>query len=127
MNKKLELLSVFFWVMGGLKIAGALFFAVVGILGVLGVIKPDDTLEDRIAGGVGACILAVMGGLLGGSHIVVGTALRRLQPWARTAGIVIAILDIVLCCCNAPLGTALGIYTLIVLFNDETTRFFTQQ
>jgi hypothetical protein len=127
MNRKLELLSVFFWVMGGLKGAAALLFAVVGVWGCLGVIEPEDTFQDRIAAGVGAGILAVSAGLLGASHILVGTALRRLHPWARTAGIVIAILDILLCCLNAPLGIALGIYALIVLFNQETARLFTGQ
>ncbi|MCX7722302.1 MAG: hypothetical protein N2379_04490 [Verrucomicrobiae bacterium] len=124
MNKKLELLSIFFWIMGGLHIAGAGLFVVVGVLGSLGLINPEDTLQERITGGVGAGIIAVCGSLFGASHIIVGTALRRLQPWARTAGIVLAILDILLCCCNWLLGIPFGIYALVVLLNQETTQLF---
>jgi len=127
MNKKLELLGIFFWIMGGLYLAGGLLFAVVGVLGLLGVIEPKDTFQDRIAGGVGAGILAVGGIIMGASHIIMGAALRRLRPWARTAGIVIAILDILLCCFNAPLGIALGIYALVVLLGQDTARLFTEQ
>lgn len=127
MNKKLDLLGIFFWIVGGLHCLGALLFAVVGVLGGLGVIEPEDALPDRIAGSVGAGIIAVGASLMGAGHIIVGTALRRVRPWARTAGIVIAILDILLCCFNAPLGIALGIYALIVLLNQETARLFTGQ
>lgn len=38
MNKKLELLRVFFWVLGGIYVAGGLIFAVVGVLGGMGII-----------------------------------------------------------------------------------------
>jgi len=123
MNKKLELLRILFWVLGAIYLLGALFFAVVGVLGGVGVIDPKDTLHERIAGGVGAGIFGLSGALLGGAHLVVGSALRRLRPWARTAGVVVSILD-VLICCSAPLGTAVGIYGLVVLFNDEVVRLF---
>lgn len=126
MNKKLELLRVFFWVLGGIYVAGGLIFAVVGVLGGMGIIDPKDTLQERIAGGVGASILGLSGVLLGTAHIVVGSALRRLRPWARTAGLVVAVMDILMCCA-APLGTAVGIYALFVLLNDEVVRLFAEQ
>ncbi|HUE83044.1 MAG TPA: hypothetical protein VMM84_13095 [Pyrinomonadaceae bacterium] len=126
MNKKLELLRILFWVLGGIYVVGALIFAVVGLLGGMGVIDPKDTLHERIAGGLGAGIFGLSGALLGGAHLVVGSALRRLRPWARTAGLVVAILDILICC-SAPLGTAVGIYALVVLFNDEVVRLFAEQ
>lgn len=126
MNKKLELLRILFWVLGGIYVVGALIFAVVGLLGGMGVIDPKDTLHERIAGGLGAGIFGLSGALLGGAHLVVGSALRQLRPWARTAGLVVAILDILICC-SAPLGTAVGIYALVVLFNDEVVRLFAEQ
>lgn len=124
--KKLELLRVFFWVLGGIYLLGALFFVTVGLLGSVGVIDPNDTLEERIGGGIGAGIFGLSGVLLGSAHIAIGSALRQLRPWARTAGLVVAILDILMCC-TAPLGTAVGIYALVVLFNDEVVRLFANQ
>jgi hypothetical protein len=123
MHKKVELLGILFWVQGGLSVAGALLFIVVGALGSMGLIEPKDTLQDRIGGAFGAALLGIGLGVMGAAQIVVGTALRRLRPWARTAGLVVGVLDIV-CCCTAPIGTAIGIYALIVLLNDDVTRLF---
>lgn len=121
--KRLDLLGVLFWVLGALYVAGALLFAVVGTLGGLGLLEPSDGLQERVGGAVGCAILAVGLSALGGGHVFAGTGLRARRPWARTAGIALGVLDI-LCCCNAPLGTALGIFALIVLLSDEVARLF---
>ncbi len=52
--------------------------------------------------------------------IIIGWGMLRLAPWARIAGIIFAIISIL----NVPLGTAVGIYTLVVLFNQETITLF---
>jgi hypothetical protein len=44
----------------------------------------------------------------------------KLASWARIAGIVLAIIHLI----NIPVGTALGIYALWVLFNKDTERLF---
>src|SRR5512146_928864 len=44
--------------------------------------------------------------------------LHRLRPWGRTLAIVMGIL----CLLNAPFGTALGVYTLIILAPAEAGR-----
>jgi hypothetical protein len=125
MNKKLETLGIFFWIMGGLHLLSALFFLVGGVLGLLGIISPEDSVDDRVIGGVGCIIFAGVVALFGAGHFIVGTGLRRFRPWARTAAIVIGIFDI-LCCCSV-LGLALGIYTLIVLCTQEADAFFAAQ
>lgn len=121
--KKLELLGILFWVQGGLYLAGAVVFAVVGTLGGLGLLDPSDTLQERVGGVLGTVLIGLGLAVLGAGHVVGGTALRRLRPWGRTLGMVLAVLD-VLCCCNAPLGTALGIYALVVLLADDVARLF---
>jgi hypothetical protein len=121
--KRLELLGILFWVQGGLYLAGALLFAAIGVLGGLGIIEPSDTVQERLGGAFGCAVLGVTFGALGVGHLVAGTALRRRRAWGRTAGLVLGVTD-VLCCCNAPLGTALGIFTLIVLLDDEIVRMF---
>jgi hypothetical protein len=52
--------------------------------------------------------------------LIVGIGLLKLASWARIAGIVLAIIHLI----NIPVGTALGIYALWVLFNKDTERLF---
>ena len=121
--RRLELLGVLSWVLGGLYLAGALLLVVVGALGGLGFLDPSDTLPERLQGGVASAVLGGTAGALGGAHVLVGTALRALRPWARTAGLVLGVVDI-LCCCNAPLATAFGIFALVVLLSDDVAKLF---
>jgi hypothetical protein len=52
--------------------------------------------------------------------IIGGVGLLMWKNWARILVIILAVLDLF----NIPIGTALGIYTLWVLFKDETTQLF---
>lgn len=62
---------------------------------------------------------AALGGL-GGAMLVVGHALRGRRGLGRTAALVLAVPNLV----AAPFGTALGVYTLWVLQNDEAREQF---
>ncbi len=55
--------------------------------------------------------------------IVLGVGLLHRRPWARTTGMVIAILELL----NFPVGTVLGGYTLWVLLTPETDPLFTRR
>jgi hypothetical protein len=50
--------------------------------------------------------------------LIAGIGLLRFRPWARILGIVVAIVSLV----NIPIGTAVGVYGLWVLFNKDTER-----
>jgi hypothetical protein len=52
--------------------------------------------------------------------IIGGVGLLRLKPWARYLILVLSILDLL----NVPIGTAVGIYSIWVLLNDETVKLF---
>jgi hypothetical protein len=52
--------------------------------------------------------------------LIVGIGLLKFASWARIAGIVLAIIHLI----NIPVGTALGIYALWVLFNKDAERLF---
>jgi len=52
--------------------------------------------------------------------LITGIGLLKMKPWARIAGMVLAVLHLI----NIPLGTALGIYALWVLLNKETETLF---
>jgi hypothetical protein len=50
--------------------------------------------------------------------IIAGIGLLRLRPWSRVLAIVMGCLHML----SVPLGTALGVYTLWVLLNDDAIR-----
>jgi fructose-specific phosphotransferase system IIC component len=54
------------------------------------------------------------------ANFVAGVWVLQYKNWARILAIILAILNLIL----FPIGTILGIYTLWVLFNDETKTLF---
>jgi hypothetical protein len=54
--------------------------------------------------------------------LIAGVGLLKFRPWARIAGIVVAILYLV----HIPFGTIVGIYGLWVLFNKDTEPLFSE-
>jgi len=53
-------------------------------------------------------------------QIVAGIGLLNLRPWARYLAMVLAVFDLL----NIPVGTAIGIYTLWALVQDEVEQLF---
>ena len=54
------------------------------------------------------------------AYVVTGYGLLKYKSWARILAIILAILNLIL----FPIGTALGIYTLVIMFNEETEALF---
>ena len=52
--------------------------------------------------------------------IIGGIGLLNHYPWARILVLILGILNLI----KIPIGTALGIYTIWVLLNDETEKLF---
>ena len=67
--------------------------------------------------GVGVAIFFLVIALPG---IIGGWGLLSFRPWARILIIVVSVLHLL----HIPLGTALGVYGLWALLNDETRRLF---
>jgi len=57
------------------------------------------------------------------AYAVAGYGLLNYKGWARILAIILAILNLIL----FPIGTALGIYTLVIMFNDEAKALFNGQ
>ena len=77
----------------------------------------------EFAAGVTAAVfttLAIIAILWGAAHVVVGVPLRRHRPWARLMALMLGSVDLLL----LPYGTALGIYALWVLLNEEGKALF---
>jgi hypothetical protein len=54
-------------------------------------------------------------GLIGSIYLI------KHRSWARILVLILGFINLI----EIPIGTALGIYTIWVLFKDETTRLFT--
>jgi hypothetical protein len=70
----------------------------------------------RVIGFIVSSFLA----LIGLPKIIGGLGLIQHKEWARILMLVISFISLV----NFPFGTALGVYSMIVLFNPETVRMF---
>jgi hypothetical protein len=64
--------------------------------------------------------LAIIAMVWGVAHVAVGTRLRRLNPRARLAALLLGSVDLAL----LPYGTALGVYALWVLLHEDGKRLF---
>ena len=121
MAQHVKILGVLHIVFGALGV-----FAAMVVLLVFGGISALVGMSDRTSD-VPAPILGVIGGfvfilllVLSLPGLVIGIGLVQFRPWARVAGIILSALDLF----NVPFGTALGIYGLWVLLNQETERMF---
>ncbi|MEX2270269.1 MAG: hypothetical protein WD690_02270 [Vicinamibacterales bacterium] len=119
MQTHVKVVAILYIVMGALNLLGALFFvfafSIAGIAaGMSG--DPDAGVAIPIIGLTGTALVLFLL-ILGIPPIIVGVGLMRYREWARIAGIVIAALLIF----HFPFGTAIGVYGLWVLLNNETS------
>lgn len=110
-------------VLGGLGLVVALgVFALFG--GIAGAAGLANSGNDGLAGaGIVAVIglfLAVVIAVISLPQLIGGWGLIYFKPWARVLMIVVSVVSLL----HIPLGTALGVYGLWVLFNDETKYLF---
>ena len=122
MQKHVELLGMLYAVAGGL-------WVLVGIsvlslaAGAATLIRSTFANDNGVAAGITAAtfgVLAVATCAWGAVQIWTGLAVRQRQPWSRVVALGLGVANLFI----LPLGTALGIYTVWVLLNDEGRRFF---
>jgi len=121
MREHVRILGILNLVMGCLTAFGAIVvFAVMG--GLAGVITASGDPEAQRIGaplmaGIGVAI-AVFLLILSAPTLIGGWGLLKFKPWSRILMIIVSIFHLF----HIPLGTALGVYGLWVLFNDEARR-----
>jgi hypothetical protein len=116
MEKHVTIVAALRIAFGALGILAAIiiFLAVVGG----GLISGDsDAMRVTVIVGPSIALVLVLVSLPG---IIGGVGLLKYKQWARILVIILAILDLF----NIPIGTALGIYSLWVLLQDETAQLF---
>ena len=118
--KTLGILHIVFGSLGVLLgIAAMLVFG--GIAGIIGINDQsgDAAVAVPIIGLVGTAIFLISL-LLSLPGIIAGVGLLSLRPWARILTIVLSFIHIL----NIPIGTAIGVYGMWVLFSPEATAMF---
>jgi hypothetical protein len=125
MHTHVKVLGVLYLAVNGLSLLGALFLMVVfgGAAGIVGVTADpaDAAVAIPVLGIAGTAIVTLLL-LLSLPGLVAGWGLLKLASWARILAIVLSILNLIF----FPFGTALGIYGLWVLFQQDTERLFAQ-
>jgi hypothetical protein len=110
-------------ILGWLFIVGNALFFVMGVfvfllLAGIGV-AIGDSEAMAILGVVGTAVGLLLT-VLGIPGIVAGYGLLIHKAWGRILAIVVGVLGLI----NFPIGTAIGIYALFVLFQEAATDYF---
>jgi hypothetical protein len=117
MEKHIDVIGALWIVWGAIGIILGLF--ILGIL--LGIsfipsLEPEAPVILRTVGlGVGLFLV-----ILSAPEVIAGIGLLKRQEWGRILALVEAFLNLFW----IPLGTILGIYSIIILLNQETTQLF---
>jgi hypothetical protein len=123
METHVKVLGVLNMLSGALGVCLALLLLLIfgGVAGAVGSGgDPGSTMAAPLIGLTGVTLVVFLL-IMSAPAILVGYGLYRVRPWARVAGIAIAILSLM----AFPLGTVLGIYGLWVLCSQDGARLFT--
>lgn len=120
MDRHINLIGVLWIVMGGL----ALTFGLIGFVVLFGVsfipdIEPEAPFILRTIGTAAVFFFA----LIGVPKIIAGIGLLKKKEWGRILTLIVSFISLL----NFPLGTALGIYSIVILVKAETIQLFKPQ
>jgi hypothetical protein len=118
-----DFVGVLFIVWGLLTILVGVSTLALGVSAVALIPSASRGGAGGFAAGVTAAVfttLAIIAILWGSAHVVVGVPLRRRRSWARLMALMLGSVDLLL----LPYGTALGVYALWVLLNEEGKALF---
>jgi hypothetical protein len=99
------------WILNGLL---SVLMAIIGL--VILNLNVSGARDALLASGGALCFF--LPGII--AYILAGYGLLKYKGWARILVIILAILNLIL----FPIGTAIGIYTLWAMFNNETKALF---
>lgn len=122
MEQHIKILSILFMILGALGLLAAVIMLITGAgaaaaIGAQAGTDPDAAKGAMAAGGCMTAV-AIFVGVLSLPSILAGWGLMKRKSWARVLAIIVSILSLP----SFPLGTAIGVYGLWVMFNDETKR-----
>jgi hypothetical protein len=119
MAQHIKVLAVLFILLGVLGLIAAVAVFVLGA-GTAATILHEDRSSDAQVGAAwaGGCMtfVAALVGLLSIPSIITGIGLSKRKSWARILTIILSVMSLP----SIPIGTAIGIYGLVIMLNEET-------
>jgi len=125
MRDQVNVVGILWIILGALVILASALLVFIGGGGVLaGLISRDHDAAaiGALLGGLFG-VIAVFIFVMGLVALLAGIGLRKWRPWARILTIILAILNLL----HFPIGTAIGVYSLVVLFNADVVAAFNAQ
>ncbi|MFB0566695.1 MAG: hypothetical protein ACETWK_13590 [Candidatus Aminicenantaceae bacterium] len=117
MEKHVNILGALWIVYGALGIF--ISFIVFGVLFGVSFIPDVDVETSIILRSVGIGVSSFIA-IISIPCIIGGIWLMKRKEWARILVLALAFLNLI----DIPIGTALGIYSIVVLFREETVKLF---
>jgi hypothetical protein len=114
MDKHLTVLGILYVVLSalGLLVAAVIFLAVAG-----GGLLSGDLRTMSLGVGIGVLVAGFVAAV-SAPGLVAGIGLLRRARWARILALAVAAIHLI----EIPIGTALGVYAIWVLVQDESVR-----
>lgn len=111
---------------GVIKIGMSIFYILIAILtfsllvGIGFASGDEEALPILVTVGLAIFLFLLLISIPG---LIGGIFLLKRRPWARILVIVLAVIDLF----NVPLGTAIGIYSIWALVQEDTIKLFAKQ
>ena len=120
MEKHVNLIGILWIAFGALTFFGGFvaFFILFGISFIPDMGYEAPVILRTVGVGVGIFLF-----ILSIPKIIAGIGLMKKKEWGRILTLIVAFLSIL----SFPLGTALAIYSFVILVKDETIQLFRQQ
>jgi len=118
MDKHVDIISILWIVSGslGILLAIFIFWLLWGITFI-----PNIGYEASYILRLIATWVSIFLAVFSAPEIIGGIGLLRRKEWGRILVLVVSFFNLI----NFPLGTALGVYSFIILLKEETVRLFT--
>jgi hypothetical protein len=118
MQDHVKIIGILWIVFGAMSLLGAMFLFV--LLFGISAIPNLDPIAPGILRFVGLFLGSFLA-LLGLPKIIGGFGLLKGYEWGRILVLVVSFLSLL----NIPFGTALGVYSIVILMNKDTAAQFT--
>ena len=117
MERHISLIGILWIVFGGLSLT----FGLLGFLLLFGISFIPDMGNEApfILRTVGSTAIFFFA-LLGLPKILAGIGLLKKKEWGRILTLIVSFISLL----NIPLGTALGIYSIVILMKEESFQYF---
>jgi hypothetical protein len=127
-EQHLSLLSIFYYIYGGLSLVGGCFGIIYLAAAALILASPEMVEDEEVPAAVISGIMAVVGGCvlllavgIGALVIYVGYSLSQHRNY------IFCLVIGALICLNIPIGTVLGVFTIVVLSRPSVKALFEQK